>query len=70
MKTWLEAWSTCTTQDARHAGDAGEDADRVRRLALTGDISAVVDLIAGMAMATLQDMAIMNRGPQHRDGPS
>ena len=70
LKAWLEAWSTYTTQPARHSRDAGEDADRVRPPALTGDVSAVVGLIAGMAMATLQDVAIMNRGPQRKDFPS
>jgi hypothetical protein len=70
MKAWLEAWSRCTTRDARPPRDAGDDADRVRPLTLTGDVGTVVRLIASMAMATLQDIPIVNRGPLPREFPS
>jgi hypothetical protein len=70
MKAWLEAWSRCTTRDARPPRDAGDDADRVRPLTLTGDVGTVVRLIASMAMATLQDIPIVNSGPLPREFPS
>ena len=53
MKAWLDAWSTCTTRGARPLRDAPGDPDWVRPLALTGDVGAVVHLVASMAMATL-----------------
>jgi hypothetical protein len=67
MKAWLEAWSSCTTRDARPPRDACDDADRVRPLTLTGDVGSVVRLVASMAMATLQDVPIVNRGQLPRD---
>jgi hypothetical protein len=38
---------------AGDVSDDSEDADRERPMTLTGDVGAIVDLIAGMAMATL-----------------
>jgi hypothetical protein len=67
MKAWLAAWSTYTTPDTRLSRAAGEDADRIRPLTLTGDVGAVVGIIAGMAMATLQDVSIVNRSPHLRE---
>jgi hypothetical protein len=67
MKAWLEAWSTCTTREARLSCDAGDDADRVRPLTLTGDVGTVVRMVASMAMATLQDVPIGNSGPHLRE---
>jgi hypothetical protein len=34
---------------------------------LTGDIGAVVRLVASMAMATLWEVSIVNGGPQPKD---
>jgi hypothetical protein len=36
-------------------------------MTLTGDVGAVVHLVASMAMATLQDVSIVNSGQQPRD---
>lgn len=65
MKVWLDAWSTCTTQDARPLRNASDEP--ARPLTLTGDIGAVVRSVASMAMATLQDVPIVNSGPQPRE---
>ena len=54
MKAWLDAWSTCTTREARPLRDASDDPDRVAPLTLTGDVAVIVRLVASMAMATLQ----------------
>jgi hypothetical protein len=68
MKAWLDAWSTtCTARDARPLRDVSDDPDRVRPLTLTGDVGAVVRLVASMAMATLQDVPIVNSGQQPRE---
>jgi hypothetical protein len=67
MKAWLDAWSTCTTGDARPLRDASADPDGVRPLTLPGDVGAVVRLVASMAMATLQDVPIGNSGQPPRD---
>jgi hypothetical protein len=67
MKAWLDAWSTCTTRDARPLRDASGDSDWVGPVTLTGDIGAVVHLVASMAMATIQDVSIVNSGPQPRE---
>jgi hypothetical protein len=67
MKAWLDAWSTCTTRDARPLRDASDDPDRVMPPTLTGDIGAVVRLVASMAMATLWEVSIVNGGPQPKD---
>ena len=69
MKAWLDAWSSCTTREARPSRDACDDADRVRPLT-TGDVGSVVRLVASMAMATLQDVPIVNSGQRPRDLPS
>jgi hypothetical protein len=66
MKAWLEAWSTCTTGEARRSRDTGDDVDHVRPLTLTGDVGAVVRLVASMAMATLHD-PIANGEPPLRE---
>jgi len=66
MKVWLDAWSTCTTREARPLRDASDDPDRVAPLTLTGDVAVVVRLVASMAMATLQDVSIVNGGQQPR----
>jgi hypothetical protein len=66
MKAWLDAWSISTTRDARPLRDASGDPDWVRPVTLTGDIGAVVHLVASMAMATLQDVSNVNIGPQPR----
>jgi hypothetical protein len=66
MKTWLDAWSTCTTRDARSLRDASDALDRVSRLTLTNDVGAIVRLVASMAMATLEDVPIVNSGQQPR----
>ena len=66
MKVWLDAWSTCTTREARPLRDASDEPDRVGPLTLTGDVGVVVRLVASMAMATLQDVSIVNRGQQPR----
>jgi hypothetical protein len=68
MKTWLEAWSSCTTRNARVPRDASEGAEAVRPL--TGDVGPVVHLVASMAMATLQDVPIGHRGPHLAELPS
>ena len=70
MKPWLEAWSRCTTRDARPPREPGDEADRVRPLTLTGDVGTVVRLVASMAMATLQDIPIVNSGQLPGDFPS
>jgi hypothetical protein len=62
MKAWLDAWSTCRTREARPLRDACDDPDRVRPLTLTNHEAAVVHLVASMAMATLQDVSIVNSG--------
>ena len=67
MKAWLDAWSTCTTRDARPLRDASGDPDRVMPVTLTGDVGAVVHLVASMAMAALQDVSIVNSGPPPRE---
>jgi len=69
MKAWLDAWSTCSTQGARPLRDASADPARGRPLTLTGDLGAVVRLVASMAMATLQDVPIVNSGQQLKDLP-
>ena len=66
MKVWLDAWSTCTTREARPLRDASDDPDRVAPLTLTGDVAVVVRLVASMAMATLQDVSIVTSGQQPR----
>jgi len=70
MKAWLDAWSSCTTREARLPRDACDDADGVRPLTLTGDVGSVVRLVASMAMAMLQDVLIVNSGQLPRDLPS
>jgi hypothetical protein len=67
MKAWLDAWSTCTTRDARPLRDTSGDPDWVRPVTLAGDVGAIVHLVASMAMATLQDVSIVNSGPQPRE---
>ena len=66
MKAWLDAWSTCTTREARPLRDGSDDPDRVSPLPLTDDVGAIVRLVASMAMATLQDVSIVNSGQQPR----
>lgn len=66
MKAWLDAWSTCTTREARPPRDTSDDHDGVRPVALTSDVVAVVRLVASMAMATLQDVSTVNSGQQPR----
>jgi hypothetical protein len=66
MKAWLDAWSTCTTREARPLRDASDDRDGMRSLRLISDVAAVVHLVASMAMATLQDVSIVNSGQQPR----
>lgn len=66
MKVWLDAWSTCTTREARPLRDPSDDSHRVGPLTLTGDVAVVVRLVASMAMATLQDVSIVNSGRQPR----
>lgn len=66
MKVWLDAWSTCTTREARPRRDASDDPGRIGPLTLTGDVAVVVRLVASMAMATLQDVSIVNSGRQPR----
>ena len=53
MKAWLDAWSTCTTRGPRPQRDASDS----RPVPLTGDVGAVVHLVASMAMATLRDVS-------------
>ena len=65
MKAWLDAWSTCTTPDARPLRNLSDDP--VRPLPLTGDVGAVVRLVASMAMATLQNVPNMNSGQQPKE---
>ena len=67
MKAWLDAWSTCTTRDAHSRRDVSDDPDRVGALTLTDDLGAIVRLVASMAMATLQDVAIVNSGQQPKE---
>ncbi len=64
MKAWWDAWSTCTTREARPLRDGSDDPDRVSPLPLTDDVGAIVRLVASMAMATLQDVSIVNSGQQ------
>jgi hypothetical protein len=66
MKAWWEAWSTCTTREARPLRDGFDDPDRVSPPPLTDDVGAIVRLVASMAMATLQDVSIVNSGQQPR----
>jgi hypothetical protein len=66
MKAWLDAWSTYTTRDARPVHEVSNDPDQVRTLTLTGHTAAVVRLVASMAMATLQDVPIVNSGQNTR----
>jgi hypothetical protein len=66
MKAWLDAWSTYTTRDARPLREVSDDSDQVKPLTLTSDIAAVARLLASMAMATLQDIPIVNNGQQPR----
>ena len=70
MKAWLEAWSHCTTRDARVPRDASEGAEAGRPLMLTGDVGAIVHLVASMAMATLQNVPIVHSGPHLEELPS
>ena len=65
MKAWLDAWSTCTTQDARPLRNTSDDP--VRPLTLAGDVAAVVRLVASMAMATLQNVPNLNSGQQPKE---
>jgi hypothetical protein len=65
MKAWLDAWSTCTTRDARPVRNPSDDP--VRPLPLTGDVGAVVRLVASMAMATLQNVLNVNSGQPPKD---
>jgi hypothetical protein len=65
MKAWLEAWSTCATRGARPLPNTSDDP--VRPLPLTGDVGAVVRLVASMAMATLQNVPNMNSGQQPKE---
>ena len=60
MKAWLDAWSTCTTQDARPLRNTSDDP--VRPFPWAGDLGAVVRLVASMAMATLQNVPNLNSG--------
>jgi hypothetical protein len=53
MKAWLDAWSICATRDVRTLPTESDNPDWVRPLTLTGDVGAVVHLVASMAMATL-----------------
>jgi hypothetical protein len=62
MKAWLDAWSTYTTRDTRPLREISDDSHQVRPLTLTSDIAAVARLLASMAMATLQDIPIVNSG--------
>jgi hypothetical protein len=64
MKAWLDAWSTCTTREARPRRDGSDDPDRASPLPLTDDVGAIVRLVASMAMATLQGVSIVNSGQQ------
>jgi hypothetical protein len=66
MKAWLDAWSSCTTREARPLCEASDDCDRVRALRLTRDVAAVVRLVASMAMATLQDVPVVTSGQPPR----
>jgi hypothetical protein len=66
MKAWLDAWSTCTTRDAHSLREGSDDPDRVSPLPLTDDVGAIVRLVASMAIATLQDVSIVNSGQQPR----
>lgn len=67
MKAWLDAWSTCTTRGPRPQRDASDNPAWVRPVPLTGDVGAVVHLVASMAMATLRDVSIVNSGQQPRE---
>jgi hypothetical protein len=62
MKAWLDAWSTYTTRDARPLREGSDNHDQVKPLRLTGDVGDIVRLVASMAMATLQDVPIVNSG--------
>ena len=57
MKAWLDAWSTCTSPRRSTHCVTQDDANRVRPVTLTGDVGAVVRLVASMAMATLQNVS-------------
>ena len=67
MKAWLDAWSICTTRGARPLRDASDAPAWVTPVTLIGDVGAVVHLVVSMAMATLQDVPIVNSGPQPRE---
>jgi hypothetical protein len=60
MKAWLDAWSTYTTRDARPLREGSDNHDQVKSLRLTGDVGDIVRVVASMAMATLQDVLIVN----------
>ena len=49
-----------------HCVNASDDR-QVRPLPLTGDVGAVVRLVASMAMATLQNVPNLNSGQQPRE---
>jgi hypothetical protein len=66
MKAWLDAWSTRTTREAGPLPDASDGPDRMRPRTLPSDAAAVVRLVASMAIATLQDVSIVNSGRQPR----
>lgn len=65
MKAWLDAWSTCTTRDAHSLRNTPDEPGRP--FPLTGDVGAVVRLVASMAMATLQNVPNLNRGQPPRE---
>ena len=65
MKAWLDAWSTCTTRDAPPLRNTSDEP--ARPLPLTGDIGAVVRLVASMAIATLQNVPLANSGQPPRE---
>lgn len=67
MKAWLDAWSSCTIPDARPLRDPSDASAFMTPVTLTGDVGAVVHLVVSMAMATLQDVPIVNSGPQPRE---
>jgi hypothetical protein len=66
MKAWLDAWSIYTTRDARPGREVSDGPDQVRPPRLTGDTAAVVRLVASMALATLEDIPIVNCRQQPR----
>jgi hypothetical protein len=65
MKAWLDAWSTCTTRDAHPLRNTPDEPGRP--FPLTGDVGAVVRLVASMAMATLQNVPSPNSGQPPRE---